>query len=82
MLHYPDCTYNYSIGILRAIEESYKTGHIVVGWREREVSDWKEFAEHRADYERACKYVKVKVGIRTDFSTICQMTDYLNGGVK
>lgn len=82
MLHYQDCLFSYTPSVIRAIEESYQCGYLMLGRRgiEYEVCDPLRFAEYRCDYEMGLKHIGRKVGKgRMSYKEVCLICDYLNG---
>ena len=78
--------------VLRAVEESFQTGYLMLGRKgmEYEVASPFSFAEYRCDYEMAVDYTK-KHGLfkerwnemegrrKLTHKTVVAMKDYLNG---
>ncbi len=74
--------YYYTIPVLRAIEESYQTGYLMLGKKgvEYEVANPNSFAEYRCDFERGCKHIGRVVGRgRMSYKEVVEMVKYLNG---
>ena len=77
--------FEYQPYILRGIEESYHTAmQNGIEFYVRGFFLWREMnrlsiAEYRCDYSRACEYVGVKPGVRTNHFNIIKMTRFLNG---
>lgn len=84
--------YYYTIPVLRAVEESFQTGCLMLGRKgtEYEIASPNSFAEYRCDYEMAVDYVK-KHGLfkerwndmegrrKLTYNTVMAMKNYLNG---
>ena len=95
MLDYKDCIYHYKASTIRAIEESYQTGCLMLGRKgiEYEVASPFSFTEYRCDFERAIEYVK-KHGLfrehwnymegrrKLTYKTVVEICKYLNGEKK
>lgn len=82
MLDYKDCIFTYTPPIIRAIEESYQTGYLMLGKRgvEYEVANPLSFAEYRCDFERGCEHIERKAGKgRLSYKEVIAIVKFLNG---
>lgn len=80
---YRDSKYQYTIGIIRAIESMLLEGldviHYERGAREYFITNQFSVAEYRADFVRGCEYIGRKAGKgRMSYKEVERIVDYLN----